>query len=1173
MFLFISSLLISSTSWAQENLDQEEVVKSFEELGFVPPFRVTIFRDRADSGDCDPVAARFGKCIELVDFYEPVPIWFWGDEYALLTEAEKEEKGTQIEKKMVLYQYPNFQEWISITDEKEQKKYRRVDKATQRLVAELYAETWENIIFQWKESDDAAALSMQKSGFKVTPNPEQGWNYQLYPERGAIGRPNPEFYLAASDWYQAPLGKKDPELASLQYKAAFFPRVKQAFPKDYIADAIPSVLLSGRFAERLGWRGKVYDFNLMDADPDISGPFFEQIYPYETIYRTEDAEAFIPLTDFRYPSSKGKLSLSESKTNEFLNGFILVDDIQNAESEASDQFDKFYHLITSQILQFAMQDYTDNHMRIMGAMTLMRSPPSSLEQATGISRDLNASAQGQTDPKEALEKRVDSEVYSVPGGFKLNYGKIPEILIIQWLDQLSRTFPPSSEFYFNLTIQAESAFHQLLKHSRATQLTGVSQEAFEKWIVDNTKPGVDGNVILKPLRQMALQELMASLPQVTRDKEETWLLLDHVNYAVISQLDNTVGIRISPADITGLVSGQWEGVLSDHYYQTKKIEQGLGAIDPTAVCTTKDRRAALAEPVVGAVYFDQIFAGEDSKLKPSITGEELLWAAREDLPVFMLDNPSVSRPSVERLVALPDGQAMYRARWTVWSGWHLFWGVEEIEGKHRLTLKTAALCDNMVLAPPDLVATVVRAGLLEDNFYPTTPPKYGDDSPAAPKKKRRKRDTRDAKPMDLKTGVTKTVATVKNADTKVDRIEATIEDPSAVNVNNASKADLSVMQRASREPEKPVAIDVRESVDYIKGIVQEPLRDISKTEKGLLVLVQDIDRPTKLSPLHDTIAHTPYSRAQEMANFQHIKGAAWSLYFPMLLEEEVLRASPNYTPRANYQANAVVPSFKRNTTTDTSFVGDIGIFPIRTTYYSCDPTINDSARYSTEACNPDKTYDFVTDGLFIGGSSYIVKWFRDDPHIAYELGLSMQLDILHAGKSWFHSESLSDISTLEERFNGNLGEDPTLYPDYSWALRPQTGASFGFRHLIDPGPLSRLFRVSPTWGAPNESGSTSLGRAQWGMRGAFLVGPSFNGLEGSLVAETWATGLFRSKSSDWAYFSPYHPILHGGPFVQYKRGGVLLPSEEAQMFNMMYSETWVVGWRTQFRTREDRPKQ
>ena len=70
-----------------------------------------------------------------------------------------------------------------------------------------------------------------------------------------------------------------------------------------------------------------------------------------------------------------------------------------------------------------------------------------------------------------------------------------------------------------------------------------------------------------------------------------------------------------------------------------------------------------------------------------------------------------------------------------------------------------------------------------------------------------------------------------------------------------------------------------------------------------------------------------------------------------------------------------------------------------------------------------------------------------------------------------------------------------------------------------------------------------LNRMEWGMRGAFLVGPSFNGLEGTLVAEAWGAIYYVSRS-DWANFSPYHPIFNGGVFVRYQRGGVLVPSEE-----------------------------
>ena len=112
---------------------------------------------------------------------------------------------------------------------------------------------------------------------------------------------------------------------------------------------------------------------------------------------------------------------------------------------------------------------------------------------------------------------------------------------------------------------------------------------------------------------------------------------------------------------------------------------------------------------MGAIYVDQVFAGQDTQLNPELTNDALLWDARFELPFIMFDNPVVNEPSVQRLVGLPDGEALYRVRWTVWSGWHLLWSMESYEGQTRLSLKTGAICDNTVIANPDLVATIVRA--------------------------------------------------------------------------------------------------------------------------------------------------------------------------------------------------------------------------------------------------------------------------------------------------------------------------------------------------------------------------------------------------------------------------------------------------------------------------------
>ena len=66
--------------------------------------------------------------------------------------------------------------------------------------------------------------------------------------------------------------------------------------------------------------------------------------------------------------------------------------------------------------------------------------------------------------------------------------------------------------------------------------------------------------------------------------------------------------------------------------------------------------------------------------------------------------------------------------------------------------------------------------------------------------------------------------------------------------------------------------------------------------------------------------------------------------------------------------------------------------------------------------------------------------------------------------------------------------------------------------------------------------------------------------------------LLRNPRSDWASFSPYHPIFNGGVFVRYQRGGVLVPSEEDRVFNLLYSNTYLIGWRTHFRLTEPRPE-
>ena len=73
------------------------------------------------------------------------------------------------------------------------------------------------------------------------------------------------------------------------------------------------------------------------------------------------------------------------------------------------------------------------------------------------------------------------------------------------------------------------------------------------WIENNLMPGRDGNVLLTPMYQLTLQALMDQVvPENKVAQEETWLLMDHFNFMMMSNMDTTPGVRISPQDLEGL---------------------------------------------------------------------------------------------------------------------------------------------------------------------------------------------------------------------------------------------------------------------------------------------------------------------------------------------------------------------------------------------------------------------------------------------------------------------------------------------------------------------------------------------------------------------------------------------------------------------------------------------
>ena len=264
---------------------------------------------------------------------------------------------------------------------------------------------------------------------------------------------------------------------------------------------MPSIVLSGRFAERLAVNGRLHDYDMMDAEPQASGPFFEQIYPYQTIYQGQD-DSFIPLTDFRYqvdPVNGAKPAT-----------VIQVNSLDEARIQSDKQFNEFYRLVGVQVMQFAMQDYTANHMRILATLNTMRSPPGELGTITGISGNINASALGETDSTDAQAKRIRSDAYALSSGFSLNYQKIPDLLTTKWIERLASVYLRNSDvssslFYRELSITAQNRFGESLVYPLNSFIEGVSVQEMNGWIEQNLLPGRDGNVLLSSMYQLTLQ--------------------------------------------------------------------------------------------------------------------------------------------------------------------------------------------------------------------------------------------------------------------------------------------------------------------------------------------------------------------------------------------------------------------------------------------------------------------------------------------------------------------------------------------------------------------------------------------------------------------------------------------------------------------------------------------
>lgn len=1005
------------------------------------------------------------------------------------------------------------------------------DRAAWKVVSELYAHTWEDLARRWSLPD--VEQTVVAEGFTELPPPSRIWE-QSEVSRGSYALPPRRAWLGVGTWFDPVAAPDSPRDARPIYSHVRYhgPEGQEPMPR--------TLLLAGRFAERLGFDGKRHDYDIMDGDSGSSGPFFEQVFPYQRkLSAAREAEDPVyaaaerrPLTDFRFPrhlvdSTEDPFAAIRA-FDEAFGPVTTSSGLPGARAIAHDQFERFVRVVSVAAAQYAMQDVTRNQMRVLAAITAMASPPSSLEKEGGYTRDLVAAARGETDTSEEILERFDQQaIAALPDGQHIRYERLPRQVVEPWVARLVKDAKMDSAFFDVLNADLLDVFPAILRPDRP-RLSALDVSHRRGWLRDSVLPGNDREEVEAELLRIALRRMIEQLPEERQDRIETWMLVDQALDAISTTFEE--GREATPNEIVEAATTQWQVVLALHDHATQRLAQGLGAVDPTAICSTADGLEGLDEPSFRRVDVDQLVAA-----KPGLSPEQILVEASGTMPFVMIDDPEHNAPEVVRLVGLGDGRDLYRVRWSVWTGWHLLWDVTPAaDGKERVILRTGAFCDDMVLASPDLTPTLVRAGLLVANFRPTTPEKGRVPDVHV--------ETPDAE------GVSSAITAAPDAAAGA---KGKLED--AKGLLNAGTLESMAGNKPGVGPSayEVKLEDLRPEVTYVRDLVWGPLTDHLGSPSGLL-FVADVGPPDELVPTGSFRPRTPYETAtghtsakkasdEDAAGRFRASGWMWL----RRAEQRPVQVAPAFAPKDTDTDRP--PRWARRNTADFGLVVGAGMFPWRAVTYACaDP----QPGVADDCIDPGtvRTEGFSGDVQALG-----TLWRHGRRVLGVDAGLEARLDVRHAGPSWFWK-----------------GDTPT---DFNFTLRPAAGMVVGVRAAPAPGPLWRYRSNRSTWGTPRGDGPVRLGRTQHGLRASVLIGPGFNGLESTLGLEGWKAWSRRRTAGPRASFTPWHPGFLIGPYVRGQLGIPLTDGADAGRYlTLQRSATLIFGIRTHLRLAEPAPE-
>ncbi|HNC95825.1 MAG TPA: hypothetical protein PKW90_06850, partial [Myxococcota bacterium] len=339
-----------------------------------------------------------------------------------------------------------------------------------------------------------------------------------------------------------------------------------------------------------------------------------------------------------------------------------------------------------------------------------------------------------------------------------------------------------------------------------------------------------------------------------------------------------------------------------------------------------------------------------------------------------------------------------------------------------------------------------------------------------------------------------------------------------------------------------VAEPVSDGVRYLRQVVHRELWRKAAASQGLLLFTFDSTRGRKDLPgLGDLSPRTPYRRT-----LRHVRGggrvatAGWATWWPIERREDPYGVAPAYKPGVSVSTEVEIPRWKRVTTQDWRMGGGLSLTPLRATWSACN---NKESDYDVVAPCPNPSEAVYSQALGFEMHALSTFWLLDQPRLGIEGGISVHLDIEPGGPS-------------------------LAYPDqpilFSTTLRPQGGLIVGFRVAPPPPGLWTGWNGSP-WGADRSDGRSRLGRVEYGIRTGLLIGPGFNGLEGTVLLDGWLAASVRGKGP-LSQITPYHPSLLLGPYLGGQYSFLPVKPEEGTVhLSLDHSWSVVVGVRTEIR--------